>query len=604
MVAFLTPKRSLVDIVQATGRAMRKSPATQKTTGYVLVPLFLEQVEGETIEEAVARAQFDEVWAVLQALQEHDEVLAEIIRHMREERGRTKGYDDKAFRDRVEVLGPSVLLDTLRHSITTQIVDQIGSNWDERFGELVAFKAQHGHCNVPQGWSGHPILGQWVSHQRMGKSRLLANRRQRLDDIGFVWRLFSRSSNKRWDERFGELQAFKAQHGHCNVPRNWPENPSLATWVTHQRRGKDRLLATQRQQLEALGFKWVPHEVTWEAMFSALVQYKEQHGDCMVPVYGPENPALGMWVFAQRQRKDRLPATRRERLEKLGFVWNTFDTAWEKNFSALVQYQQQHGHCNVPQVWPENPALGTWVSHQRKKKGRLSVTQQQRLEALGLVWDLREAQWEEQFAALVQFKVQHGHCNVPRRGSENRVLRTWIGNQRINRRKGLLPEERQWRLEALGLVWDPFEAACEEQFSALVRFKAQHGHCNVPQRWSENPILGNWVATQREMQRQGGLPKERQRRLEALGLVWNPREAQWEEQFAALVQFKAQYGHCSVPQSWPERRGLGSWVIRQRGEKKAGRLSQGQQLRLEAHGFEWTWQAPKKADPHGKKHSA
>jgi predicted helicase len=80
MVAFLTPKRSLVDIVQATGRAMRTNPATQKTTGYVLVPLFLEQVEGETIEEAVARAAFDEVWAVLQALQEHDEVLAEMIR--------------------------------------------------------------------------------------------------------------------------------------------------------------------------------------------------------------------------------------------------------------------------------------------------------------------------------------------------------------------------------------------------------------------------------------------------------------------------------------------------------------------------------------------
>ena len=84
---------------------MRKSPATQKTTGSVLVPLFLEQAEGETIETAVARAQFDEVWVVFQALQEHDEVLAEIIRHMREERGRTKGYDNKAFRGRLKCLG-------------------------------------------------------------------------------------------------------------------------------------------------------------------------------------------------------------------------------------------------------------------------------------------------------------------------------------------------------------------------------------------------------------------------------------------------------------------------------------------------------------------
>jgi predicted helicase len=104
MVAFLTPKRSRVDIVQATGRAMRK--ADGKTTGYVLVPLFVEQAKGETIEEALARTEFDEVWNVLQAMQEQDDLLAEIIREMREERARTKGFDDTRFREKVEFLGP------------------------------------------------------------------------------------------------------------------------------------------------------------------------------------------------------------------------------------------------------------------------------------------------------------------------------------------------------------------------------------------------------------------------------------------------------------------------------------------------------------------
>jgi predicted helicase len=150
MVAFLTPKRSLVDIVQATGRAMRRNPATQKTAGYVLVPLFLEQVAGETIEEAVARAEFDEVWAVLQALQEHDEVLAEIIEQIRENRGRTKGFDDQMLRDKMEILGPSLSLDTLRHSITTQIVDMLSSSWHLETDTAIAlFRAdipQVHHC--------------------------------------------------------------------------------------------------------------------------------------------------------------------------------------------------------------------------------------------------------------------------------------------------------------------------------------------------------------------------------------------------------------------------------------------------------------------------
>ena len=77
MVAFLSPRRSRVDIVQATGRAMRRSPG--KATGYVLVPLYVELSAGETVEEAVGRACFNEIWDVLQSLQEQDDVLAEIL---------------------------------------------------------------------------------------------------------------------------------------------------------------------------------------------------------------------------------------------------------------------------------------------------------------------------------------------------------------------------------------------------------------------------------------------------------------------------------------------------------------------------------------------
>src|SRR6266496_1815130 len=51
MVAFLSPRRSRVDIVQATGRAMRRSPG--KALGYVLVPLYVELTAGESGEEAV-----------------------------------------------------------------------------------------------------------------------------------------------------------------------------------------------------------------------------------------------------------------------------------------------------------------------------------------------------------------------------------------------------------------------------------------------------------------------------------------------------------------------------------------------------------------------
>ena len=97
MVAFLTPKRSKVDIVQAVGRAMRNAPG--KTTGYILVPLYVEQAQGESLDAAVARAEFDEVWAVLQALQEQDEVLDDIIQSWSESKSacRTERFPAKEY---------------------------------------------------------------------------------------------------------------------------------------------------------------------------------------------------------------------------------------------------------------------------------------------------------------------------------------------------------------------------------------------------------------------------------------------------------------------------------------------------------------------------
>ena len=148
MVAFLTPKRSKVDIVQAVGRAMRNAPG--KTTGDILVPLYVEQAAGESLDAAVARAEFDEVWAVLQALQEQDEVLDDLIHQMQAERRLTKGFNDSRLRERVEVLGPTLTLDKLRRAIATRCLDRLARPWDEMVQLLVAYKKQHRPPRVPK----------------------------------------------------------------------------------------------------------------------------------------------------------------------------------------------------------------------------------------------------------------------------------------------------------------------------------------------------------------------------------------------------------------------------------------------------------------------
>jgi Helicase associated domain len=101
----------------------------------------------------------------------------------------------------------------------------------------------------------------------------------------------------------------------------------------------------------------------------------------------------------------------RAKLDDLGFAWSVKRT-WGENFQLLVQYKEQHGHCNVPQRYEPDPTLGHWVINQRIRKDYLSNEQRVKLDDLGFSWSLKRT-WEETFQLLVQYKEQHGDCNVP-----------------------------------------------------------------------------------------------------------------------------------------------------------------------------------------------
>jgi predicted helicase len=131
MVVFIDPRHSRVDIAQAMGRAMRKPSGSDKTIGYVVVPLFLERKKDETLEEALQRSNFDNVADILNAMQEQDEDLVQIIREMQEAKGRGEVFNPRKLTDKIEVLGPSIELSTLRSNIFVEVVDRIGVRWDE-----------------------------------------------------------------------------------------------------------------------------------------------------------------------------------------------------------------------------------------------------------------------------------------------------------------------------------------------------------------------------------------------------------------------------------------------------------------------------------------
>ena len=225
----------------------------------------------------------------------------------------------------------------------------------------------------------------------------------------------------RWEKMFDALARFKKTHGHCNVPTDYPHNPSLALWVKTQRayRKKGLLKQDRLRRLNEIGFKWTLNKTpSWDALFAQLVEFKKRFGHCEVPSGWPENPRLVTWVYNQRRRRYRDNATGKERnrrLDEIGFRWRV-PPDWEEWFSELVGFKKAHGHCNVTcGNYPENPGLSAWVIRQRKKRreGRLSKDRIKRLDGLGFKWDKSHLTWEEMFSLLVEYKEAQGNCDVP-----------------------------------------------------------------------------------------------------------------------------------------------------------------------------------------------
>jgi predicted helicase len=62
-VVFVDPRESVIDIVQAVGRTMRKSPQTGKELGTIILPVVLH--DEEDAESVLSPSAFATVWKVL-----------------------------------------------------------------------------------------------------------------------------------------------------------------------------------------------------------------------------------------------------------------------------------------------------------------------------------------------------------------------------------------------------------------------------------------------------------------------------------------------------------------------------------------------------------
>jgi hypothetical protein len=299
---------------------------------------------------------------------------------------------------------------------------------------------------------------------------------------------------------------------------------------------------------------------------------------------------------------------------------------WEDRLSELANYRKIHGHCNVPSIYSKNAKLGRWVANQKyqhsvHRKGETSsitLPRIQALESLGFEWRGRSATWEDRLSELADYCKVHGHCNVPRKYSENAELGRWVTRQRdqhslhMKGKTSQITLPRIQELERLGFEWGSHASAAtwEDRLSELADYRKVHGHCNVPGKYSENAELGRWVTRQKYQHnlhlkgKTSQITLSRIQALESLGFRWGSRDSTctWEDRLSELADFRKVHGHCNVrkvhghcnvPQQYSENARLATWVTHQRSQYSLHQEGETSQITLpriqalESLGFEW-----------------
>lgn len=519
-VAFIDPRGSQVEIIQAVGRAIRKvRGAKVQKKGTIVLPVFIE--DGDDHEASIEASNFKPVWDVLKALRAHDDILADTLDKYRTHMAKSASHVCENISDKIIFDLPASVAPEFSLALRTVLVEASTSSWEFWVGLLEKFKETKGHCRVPHSFKLDGFnLGGWVLKQRQSKTIISHERHQRLDEIGFVWD----ARHEKWEQGFDKLVEFRSLKGHCRVPSSYTLNGfKLGQWITTQRANKDKLSSERLGRLNGVGFVWDPRVAFWEEGYANLCKFKATEGHLNVPAkFKLDGFKLGIWVSTQRTNKEKLQPQQKLKLEQIGFVWDPLAAKWEEGLNKLRHFKEIEGHCKVPVEFQlDDFKLGQWVRIQRATQDKLSPKRKEMLNELGFVWDPFAAAWEEGFENLLKFHEVNGHCKVPQTYSlDGFKLGVWVDTQRQQRDS--MPPERKRRLDAVAFVWDTLGEAWEQGYSYLLRFKKLNGHCKVPQNFEVDGYrLGGWVHRQRQRARDGSLTVEQKQKLDDTGFVWD-----------------------------------------------------------------------------------
>lgn len=392
-VAFIDPRSSQIDIIQAVGRAIRKGGADKKS-GFIILPIFFPS--NDLSQKRIDESQFKPVWQVLNALKSHDSSLEEEINALRRGLGRkgTKAQLPSKILFDLPVGFPT----DFTEKIKTYVLEKTSSAWEEMFGRLESFRYENGHSR-PQQYSKDPdelSLSSWVGRQRgnfaTGQlSSYKAEKLKSLDD--WSWNVH----DTKWLEGYDRLVAYSKENGTTQVPGKYRDKEGhLGVWLSKLRGKKSQLSAEQIAMLESLpGWSWGPLEGEWELGLSELGILAAAKGSTRFSREQKfsDGRSISGWIKKQRADKGALSEDQVARLEAIsGWSWDPYGEANSRTRDELLKYVAEFGTSNVPTGYKTQDGyrLGSQVAKIRRnrKLGQIKPEMKKFVTSLpGWIWD-------------------------------------------------------------------------------------------------------------------------------------------------------------------------------------------------------------------------
>ncbi|MEJ7647417.1 MAG: helicase associated domain-containing protein [Chryseolinea sp.] len=400
------------------------------------------------------------------------------------------------------------------------------------------FFAKHGHIHVPN-LPEYEFLFDLCNRLRRSKSQQPNVVINELDDMGFLWDL-NLSNELRWYYHYEKLKAFHSQFGHTRVPARADEYKMLGVWVLRQRKNEKVLPANSKKLLNSIGFEWAADIIkakdeAWKSMFKRLKVFHKRYGHSNVSDGYKEDEKLGRWVSTVRSREKHLEPWKKKSLKTLKFSFHE-DIKKRKEasrkllFSKLKKFYEKHGHVNVPEGYTDLK-LAIAVGYLRQYPDRITSSEKKQLKSWNFLLSTEiKAKWEQlwlrNFKKLERFKIKYGHCRVSSSFNDQQLAR-WVASQRVDKKSGKLPLDRERKLRSVGFAFYDDIAALQEsnwkdQYKKLLRFKKLNGSTSVPESYTDKKLV-YWVGHQRRTKDRMGV--ERRRLLNRLKFVWKVKDS-------------------------------------------------------------------------------